>query len=61
MVALMADRDRLKAALQNMMGFFDDAVTRLKLGKCFTSGHEEAVKSGREALEKSGEPDADQA
>ena len=54
--------DQLKAAnlqnrellesLQNMVGLFDNAVSRLKLGKSFSDMHEEAAKLARAVLEK---------
>lgn len=42
----------LLESLQNMVGLFDNAVSRLKLGKAFTATHEEVILLARVTLEK---------
>ena len=42
--------NQLEEALQNMLGAFDNPVTRLKMGTSWTDFHKEAVESARNAI-----------
>lgn len=42
----------LRDALHNMIGLFGEAATKLAMGKAFTDLHAEAVKIGKETLER---------